>query len=176
MTLTSNIDWCSIVSPITYTPIGVVHSPFIEPKNVPIQAAASKNTQGTLEIYPPYVEGLKDLNGFSHLIVLYHFHRITTTKLLVKPFLDDQLHGVFATRAPARPNPLGLSIVRLNKIENGTLYIQDVDMLNGTPVIDIKPYVPQFDYRENVRIGWFNDKICGLEGARDDGRFCKNEE
>jgi tRNA-Thr(GGU) m(6)t(6)A37 methyltransferase TsaA len=162
-----------VVSAITYTPIGVIHSPFLEPKNVPIQASASQNIMGKIEIYSQYAAGLKDLEGFSHLFLLYHFNRITASNLLVKPFLDDKPHGVFATRAPARPNTIGLSIVRLKKIEGTTLHIQDVDILDGTPLIDIKPYVPQFDYRENVQIGWFTNKICNLPSTQDDGRFCK---
>jgi tRNA (adenine37-N6)-methyltransferase len=161
------------VDDLTYKPIGVVHSPFKEPKNVPIQAAASKGTAGTIEVYPQYVKGLKDLEGFSHLILLYHFHLAKNCSLIVKPFLDDKLHGIFACRSPARPNPIGISIVGLTGIENGTLHIQDVDIIDGTPLIDIKPYVPQFDCRKNVKIGWFSSKISKLEVTKDDGRFCK---
>ncbi len=163
----------SKVKEIIYKPIGVVHSPFKEPKNVPIQAAASKGTYGTIEIYPEYVEGLKDLEGFSHIILLYHLHLIKDCSLMVKPFLDDKLHGVFATRSPGRPNKLGISIVRLTGIENGILNIQDIDIVDGTPLLDIKPYVPKFDYRRNAKIGWFKDKINKLDSAKDDGRFCK---
>ncbi len=161
------------VSTITYKPIGVVHSQFKEPKNVPIQAAASKGSIGTLEIYPEYVEGLKDLEGFSHIILLYHFHLVTGGSLMVKPFLDDQLHGVFATRSPSRPNPIGMSIVQLAEIKNSTVHIQDVDILDGTPLLDIKPYVPKFDCRKTTNIGWFSGKISKLATTRDDGRFCK---
>jgi tRNA-Thr(GGU) m(6)t(6)A37 methyltransferase TsaA len=96
---------------LTYKPIGVVHSQFKEPKNVPIQAVASKGITGTIEIYPEYSEGLRDLEGFSHIILLYHFHRIKDSSLMVKPFLDNKQHGVFATRSPARPNKIGISIV-----------------------------------------------------------------
>ncbi|XHH09526.1 MAG: tRNA (N6-threonylcarbamoyladenosine(37)-N6)-methyltransferase TrmO [Candidatus Bathyarchaeia archaeon] len=161
----------AVVNEVTYRPIGVVHSPFKEPKNVPIQAAAS-GTSGTVEVYPQYLEGLKDLDGFSHIILLYHFHKVKTVSLLVKPFLDDKLHGVFATRAPARPNPLGLSIVQLKTLEGNLLHIQDVDILDGTPLLDIKPYVPKFDQRENCKIGWFNENLNKLAATRDDGRFC----
>jgi tRNA-Thr(GGU) m(6)t(6)A37 methyltransferase TsaA len=157
---------------VTYKPIGVVHSPFKEPQNVPIQASAS-STRGTIEIYPQYVEGLKDLNGFSHIILLYHLHLAKNVSLLVKPFLDDKLHGVFATRAPARPNPIGLSIVQLKSVDGNILHIQEVDILDGTPLLDIKPYVPKFDHRENCKIGWFNEKISKLPSTKDDGRFCK---
>jgi tRNA (adenine37-N6)-methyltransferase len=161
------------VSKLTYKPIGVVHSPFKEPKNVPIQATAAKGTAGTIELYPQYVEGLNDLEGFSHIILLYHFHLITGCPLMVKPFLDDKLHGVFATRSPARPNKIGISVVHLSRIENNVLHIQDVDIIDGTPLIDIKPYVPEFDCRKNVKIGWFNGKINKLATTKDDGRFCK---
>jgi len=161
------------LSALSYKPVGVVYSPFKEPKNVPIQAAAAKGITGTIETYPEYVEGLKDLEGFSHIILLYHFHLVKGCSLLVKPFLDDNLHGVFATRIPARPNPIGASIVRLTKIENNTLYIQDVDIIDGTPLLYIKPYIPKFDYRKTAKIGWFGDKIGKLATTRDDGRFCK---
>ena len=162
------------MSVLTYKSIGVVHSPFKEPKNVPIQAVASKGTTGTLEIYPEYVEGLQDLDGFSHLILLYHFHLIKSNcSLMVKPFLDDQLHGVFATRSPARPNKIGISVVSLTKIENNILHVQDIDIVDGTPLIDIKPFVPEFDCRKTSQIGWFSGKIGKLEITKDDGRFCK---
>jgi tRNA-Thr(GGU) m(6)t(6)A37 methyltransferase TsaA len=151
----------------------MVHSPFKEPKNVPIQAVASKGTTGTIEIYPQYVEGVKDLEGFSHIILLYHFHLIKKSSLMVKPFLDDKLHGVFATRSPARPNKIGISIVQLNGIENNILQIQDIDIIDGTPLLDIKPYVSKFDYRKTLKIGWLTGKISKLETTKDDGRFCK---
>jgi tRNA (adenine37-N6)-methyltransferase len=159
------------MSGLIYTPIGVVHSPFKEPKNVPIQATASKGTTGTIEVYPEYVAGLKDLEGFSHIILLYHFHLIKDSHLLVKPFLDDKLHGVFATRSPARPNKIGISTVHLTGIENNTLHIEDLDIVDGTPLLDIKPYVPEFDCRKTAEIGWFSGKINKLEITKDDGRF-----
>lgn len=161
------------MSELTYIPIGVVHSPFKEPKNVPIQATASKGITGNIEVYPQYVEGLKDLEGFSHIILLYHFHLVAGCSLMVKPFLDDKLHGVFATRSPARPNKIGISIVQLNEIENDILHIQDVDIIDGTPLLDIKPYVPKFDCRKTTKIGWFTGKISKLATTKDDGRFCK---
>jgi tRNA (adenine37-N6)-methyltransferase len=162
-----------VFTALTYKPIGVVHSPFKKPKNVPIQATASKGTTGTLEIYSEYAEGLKDLEGFSHIILLYHFHLVKGCSLMVKPFLDDALHGVFATRSPARPNPIGISIVQLARIDNNTLHIQDIDIVDGSPLIDIKPYVPDFDCRKTPKIGWFSSKISKLATTRDDGRFCK---
>jgi tRNA (adenine37-N6)-methyltransferase len=158
---------------LTYNIVGIVHSQFKEPKNVPIQAAASKGTVGTIEVYPQYVEGLRDLEGFSHIMLLYHFHLAKACSLMVKPFLDDQTHGVFATRSPSRPNPIGISIVQLNSVEGNILHIQDLDIIEGTPVIDIKPYIPTFDCRKTDKIGWFKTKIDKLATTKDDGRFCK---
>jgi tRNA (adenine37-N6)-methyltransferase len=161
------------MSEFTYKAIGVIHSPFKEPKNVPIQAVASKGTEGTIEIYPKYAEGLTDLNGFSHIILLYHLHLVQASSVMVKPFLDDKLHGVFATRAPARPNSIGFSVVKLQRIERNILYISGLDIIEGTPLLDIKPYIPAFDCVRAEKIGWFSDKIDQLDVTRDDGRFCK---
>jgi len=112
------------------------------------------------------VEGLKDLEGFSHIILLYHLHLIKDCSLMVKPFLDDKLHGVFATRSPGRPNKIGISIVHLTGIKNNILHIQDVDIVEGTPLIDIKPCVQKFDCRKNAKIGWFNGKIDKLDSTK----------
>ena len=158
---------------ITYKPIGVVHSPFKEPKGMPIQAAASLGIKGTIEVNANLAEGLKDLDGFSHLILLYHLSLVKEYALTVKPFLDDKLHGVFATRSPSRPNAIGISTVRLTRIENNMLYIEDLDIVDGTPLLDIKPYVPQLDNRKTRKIGWFKGKIGKLKETRDDGRFCR---
>ena len=159
---------------INYRPIGIVHSPFKEPKGTPIQPTAAKNIAGTLELYPEYVEGLKDVEGFSHLILIYHFHLVKAFSLLVKPFLDNELHGIFATRSPGRPNSVGLSVVRLTRIEENRLYILDVDIVDGTPILDIKPYVAEFDSRAGVRNGWFEKNVHKLSTTRDDGRFVKD--
>ncbi len=161
------------MSTITYKSIGIIHSPFKEPKNVPIQAVAAKGTRGTIELNAEYIEGLVDLQEFSHIILLYHLNLIRGFKLMVKPFLDQNLHGVFATRAPSRPNPIGISIVRLRKIQSNILHIEDVDIVDNTPLLDIKPYIPQFDNRKTRKIGWFNKKISNLPTTKDDGRFCK---
>ena len=124
-----------------------------------------------VEIQPRYAEGLQDLDGFSYLILLYSFHRVQETRLVVKPFLDEASHGVFATRAPVRPNPIGLSIVKLVGIEGRRIYIEDVDILDGTPLLDIKPYVDRFDVRQSERQGWLATNLMSLPGKTDDGRF-----
>lgn len=156
---------------ITYRPIGTIHSQFKKPHDAPIQSVCAANIEGTVEIFPEYTEGLADLEGFSHIILLYHFHLSKRFSLKVKPYLDDQLHGVFATHAPARPNPIGMSIVRLVKVEGGKLHIRDVDILDCTPLLDIKPYVPAFDSRNADKIGWLSGKTDELTETRDDGRF-----
>jgi len=158
---------------VIYKPIGVVHSPFKLPQNVPIQSAAAKGVVGSVEVLQEYVEGLKDVEGFSHLILVYHFHLAQPYSLLVTPFMDKKLHGLFATRAPSRPNPIGVSIVRLTKVEQNLLHIQDVDIIDGTPLLDIKPFVPEFDQRKAERIGWLEKKVDKLHSSRDDGRFAK---
>ncbi|MCD6450557.1 MAG: tRNA (N6-threonylcarbamoyladenosine(37)-N6)-methyltransferase TrmO [Thermotogaceae bacterium] len=156
---------------IKYKPIGIIHSPFKEPKGTPIQPAAAKGVEGVAEIFPEYVEGLKDLEGFSHIILIYHFHLSKKFSLKVKPFMEDRIHGVFSTRAPSRPNPIGISIVRLIKIEKNILYIRDVDIVDGTPLLDIKPYVPEFDERKVDKIGWLEENVNKLPTTKDDGRF-----
>ena len=160
---------------IQYVPIGVVHSPFREPTGTPIQSAAASaiGVEAQVEIFPSFREGLRDLEGFSHLILLYHMHRIQPAGLLVKPFLGNKSRGVFATRSPGRPNPIGFSVVRLLSVEDGELRITDVDILDQTPVLDIKPYVGEFDIRPVERIGWFADNLCKLDKTKDDGRFAK---
>jgi tRNA (adenine37-N6)-methyltransferase len=159
---------------VIYKPIGVVHSPFKMPQDVPIQSAAAKGVVGSVEVFQEYVEGLKDVEGFSYLILVYHFHLAQKYSLLVTPFLDKRLHGVFSTRAPSRPNPVGVSIVHLTKIEKNLLHIQDVDIIDGTPLLDIKPFVPEFDQRKAERIGWLDKKVNKMHSSRDDGRFAKN--
>jgi len=158
---------------IKYRPIGIIHSPFKEPKGTPIQPTGARNIDATVELFPEYVEGLKDLEGFSHIILIYHFHLSKHTSLRVKPYMDDELRGVFATRAPSRPNPIGISVVRLVKVEGNILHIQDVDAVDGTPLLDIKPYVPEFDTRKVERIGWLEKRVHRLRETKDDGRFIK---
>jgi len=158
---------------IKYKPIGIIHSPFKKPEGTPIQTEAAKGITAKVEIFPEFTEGLKDIKGFSHIILIYHFHLSGKSSLKVKPFMDGKMRGVFATRAPGRPNPIGISIVRLVKIRKNILYVQDVDIINGTPILDIKPYVPEFDIKMADKIGWLKKNIHKLPEAKDDGRFIK---
>src|SRR4030042_1582978 len=123
---------------VVYQPIGMIHTPYEKPQDMPIQPAAAKGITGTVEVYPEYAAGLKDLNGFSHIILIYHFHLSNGYQLEVKPFLDDNLHGVFATRAPRRPNNIGISVLKLIKVEINNLHVENVDIVDGTPLLDIK--------------------------------------
>ncbi|MFC1922931.1 tRNA (N6-threonylcarbamoyladenosine(37)-N6)-methyltransferase TrmO [Chloroflexota bacterium] len=135
-------------------PIGVIHSPFTQKAQTPIQSSRS-SAKGTIEIFPNLVEGLADVEGFSHIILLYVFHCSSGYALRVKPFLDNQLRGLFATRYPHRPNPIGMSIVRMLSCQKNVLEIEGVDVLDNTPLLDIKPYVPDFDVKTGVRTGWY---------------------
>jgi len=139
---------------ITLTSIGVIHSPFTNSLQAPIQSSRS-TIVGSVEVFPQFVAGLRDLEEFSHIFLLYLIDCPQGYKLQVKPFLDDQEHGVFATRYPCRPNPIGLSIVHLLRVEGNHLDIEGVDMLDGSPLLDIKPYIPEFDIRKNVQTGWY---------------------
>ncbi len=156
---------------IRYRPIGVIHSPFKQTKGMPIQPAGARGVAGTVEVIPEYGDGLKDLDGFSHIFLLYHFHLSQGYSLTVKPYLDDSLRGVFATRAPRRPNAIGISGVRLVEIEGCTLHIEDLDIVDSTPLLDIKPYVPEFDSREVERIGWLAGKAEKAAEVEADERF-----
>lgn len=144
---------------ITFRPIGVVHSPYIECEGTPIQGKFSPEQEAMVEIFPQYSQGLEGLEGFTHIYLLYHFHLSTGYRLITAPFLDDNPRGVFSIRAPNRPNPIGLSVVRLIKIENNILTIGEVDLLEGTPVLDIKPYIPEFDCRPEASSGWVKGKV-----------------
>jgi len=160
---------------IRYSPIGVIHSPFTQPKGTPIQPPAALGIDGTVELFDRYAAGLRDLEGFSHIILLYHFHLTKGSSLTGKPFMDDQHHGIFAFRGPNRPNPIGLSVVRLKSIDGNVLHIQDVDVVDGTPLLDIKPYVPKFDVRDVERIGWLANRVHKRPTTRDDGRFANSQ-
>ena len=160
-----------ISTKISYNSIGVVHSPFKKIDGTPIQPSAAKDIKGTIELREELVDGLKDLDGFSHIILLYHFHLSKEYSLSVVPFLDDTSHGVFATRAPRRPNSIGLSVVKLVKIEKHILYIENVDVIDDTPILDIKPYVKEFENSEELRIGWLSEKIKKAINIKADNRF-----
>lgn len=149
-------------------PIGYIQSMHTDPRNTPIQPAFAEGCVGRAEILSEYGEGLRDIEGFSHVIVIYHFHLADAVSLTVKPFLEDHVHGVFATRHPHRPNRIGLSVLPLIRREENTLVLGDVDILDGTPILDIKPFVSKFDQRDHVRNGW----ITGIneEEARRRGR------
>lgn len=151
--------------------IGIIHTQFREREGTPIQPKMGRGIKGKIEIHDQYVPGLKDLDGFSHIILLYHLHKSEGYSLEVVPYLDDRKRGLFSTRAPRRPSPIGLSIVRLNRIERNVVFIEDVDMLDGTPLLDIKPYVPAFDNPQDIRIGWLEGKAAETEGKKADDRF-----
>ncbi len=156
---------------IKYEPIGIVHSPFKKVQGTPIQSLGAKNTKGIVEVFSKYSRGLKDIEGFSYLILIYHFHLIKKQRLVVKPYMDKKSHGIFATRAPSRPNPIGISIVKLEKRKKNFLYVSGIDIVDKTPLLDIKPYVPEFDVRKTNKIGWLKRKISKLAKTRDNGRF-----
>ena len=160
---------------IIYKPIGVVHSPFKQPRGTPIQPSIIKGIKGEVEIFPEYIEGLQDINGFSHIILIYHFHLSKKSSLKAKPFMDDKIHGIFAIRGPSRPNPIGISTVRLIKVDSNILHVENLDIIDGTPLLDIKPYVPEFDKAEATKIGWLQGNIDKLSKTKDDGRFVQKK-
>lgn len=155
---------------ITLRPIGIIHSPFQSTQGMPIQTVAAADVEGELEVFEEFVPGLRDIEGFEFLILITHLHQ-AVEKLEVVPFMDTVSHGVFATRAPARPNRLGLSIVQLVQVKGRILCFRGNDMLDGTPVLDIKPYVPQLDVRSTEQVGWFGHGLQRLPGAVSDDRM-----
>ena len=152
-------------------PIGIIHSPFQQATGTPIQPRFSDGTEGSVEVFSEFLPGLKDLEGFDRIWLLYWFDRagFENCDLVVRPYLDDTPRGVFATRAPARPNPIGLSAVRLLEVQGNTLRIRDVDILEGTPLLDIKPYFPDFDCFKVARSGWLQGPT--FRRAKADSRF-----
>lgn len=153
------------IGPVTMRPIGIIHSPHHDTAQTPIQPVCARGVPGTVEVFADYVEGLADVDGFSHLHLIYWFHRSAAVQmgsdppaepfsLKVVPYLDDVPRGVFATRAPRRPNPIGLSLVRLVERRGAELHVEDLDVLDGTPLLDIKPYVEGFDLRLGTSGGW----------------------
>jgi tRNA-Thr(GGU) m(6)t(6)A37 methyltransferase TsaA len=159
------------VMEILYQPVGVIHSPFAEIENVPIQPPAAEGVRGTVEVFAEFAAGLQDLDGFSHVILLYHFHRVRQVRLTVVPFMDTSPRGLFATRAPSRPNPIGLSVVHLLGVEGNVLHVENVDIVDGTPLLDIKPYVPAFDPPNVERIGWLAANSEQVREKKSDDRF-----
>jgi len=155
---------------VAYRPIGVVRTPHAELEGMPLQTVAARGVRGVVEIEEEFAGGLADVDGFSHLLLLTHLHRAPAWAPRVVPFLDDRPRGVFATRSPRRPNPIGLSIVRLERVEGRRVHVLDVDLLDGTPLLDLKPYVPRFHDRVGARIGWFAGRL-DRGSTRSDGRF-----
>ncbi|HPN36267.1 MAG TPA: tRNA (N6-threonylcarbamoyladenosine(37)-N6)-methyltransferase TrmO [bacterium] len=139
---------------IVYRPIGIIHSDHQDPEKTPIQPVFAAGCKGEAEIFPPFVDGLEDLDGFSHIYLIYHLHRGQPMQLRVRPYLADVARGIFATRATCRPNPIGFSIVRLVSRQGAVLLLEDVDVLDRTPLLDIKPYIARFDCIQNCRSGW----------------------
>ncbi len=156
---------------IVFTPIGTIHSPFKDIAGMPIQPTGARTDRGTVEIFDEYASGLADIEGFSRIILIYAFHQCESCQLTVTPFLDSAPRGVFATRAPCRPNAIGLSVVRLTGREGSTLFIGDIDVLDGTPLLDIKPYVPAFDAYPDSKSGWLEKSAGASESFRSDERF-----
>lgn len=154
---------------IVHTPIGVIHTPHTRAEETPIQPTYAKGIPGTVEVFPEYEDGLRDIEGFSYIYLIYSFHRAGTPRLSVTPYLEDEERGVFATRAPCRPNAIGISLVRLVGRDGRTLRIEDVDILDGAPLLDIKPYASRFDTREDAKSGWHDavdEEIAKVRGRR----------
>lgn len=156
---------------IQYHPIGVIHSPYQSLVGMPIQPSGADGVRGKIILDSQFVSGLQDLEGFSRLILIYHFHRSPDPSLVVQPFLDEVPRGVFATRAPRRPNPIGFSVVRLISVQSNIIEIENVDILDGTPLLDIKPYIPGIDQPETVRISWLEGKVENFGKKKSDDRF-----
>ena len=148
---------------ITFEPIGIIYTPFKTKEGMPIQSAGAEGIKGKIILNEEFASGLTDLEGFSHIILVYHFHRSVGFELKTKPFLDDKKHGVFSTRAPRRPNPIGISVVRLLSIDKNILKVENVDILNETPLLDIKPYIPDFDIHKTEKNGWIENKTGNLK-------------
>jgi tRNA (adenine37-N6)-methyltransferase len=155
----------------TFVPIGTIHTPFHDIAGMPIQPTGARGTKGTIAIAEAYREGLRDLGGFERIILIYVFHKCTDHQLMVKPFLDTTPRGIFATRSPKRPNAIGLSVVRLIAVREEIVEVEDIDVLDGTPLLDIKPYVPEFDAYPGSRCGWLETLAGNAKTVRSDDRF-----
>jgi tRNA (adenine37-N6)-methyltransferase len=158
---------------IVFRPIGVIRSPYLDVDGMPVQPMGAKGVKGRVELNEYLQPGLKDLEGFSHIVLIYYFHLSTGCSLHVLPFLDKTLRGVFATRVPRRPNGIGLSVVKLTGVRGSILDIEEVDVLDGTPLLDIKPFVPQFDNRDVQSAGWFTRRADSATVVRADRRFVR---
>ncbi|HOD40356.1 MAG TPA: tRNA (N6-threonylcarbamoyladenosine(37)-N6)-methyltransferase TrmO [Candidatus Wallbacteria bacterium] len=157
---------------IYFNPIGYIYTPFQTVENMPIQSAAAKGVRGAIMLKEEFAAGLKDIEEFSHLYLIYQFHKCESHSLVVKPFLDDKTHGIFATRSPKRPCGIGISIVKLTGVNGRELSVENVDMMNETPLLDIKPYIPEFDVIEGeIKIGWYAAKPKKLNETKSDERF-----
>lgn len=166
---------------ITLRPIGTIHTPFEKPVGTPIQGMLDQKARGTIVLREDLLEGLKDLEGFSHLILVYHFDRVEGYELIQSPYMDDVQHGLFAIRSPRRPNPIGVTVVQLEGIDGNIISVRGLDMLDGTPLLDIKPYVPDFDSVSDARVGWLKARLRTYrEGGNvrsvADGRFHEDED
>ena len=155
---------------VKYKPIGIIHSPFKEPTGIPHQAARAPEITGKIEIFDEYIDGLTDLDGFSHIVVIFHLHLVKKGSLKAHPPSDNREHGVFATRSPHRPNPIGVSVVRLENIERNILNISGIDMVDGTPILDIKPYISALNPTKAIRTGWLQDKTKGMNKSKSGDR------
>jgi tRNA-Thr(GGU) m(6)t(6)A37 methyltransferase TsaA len=152
--------------------IGQISTPHKSIENIPVQAFAGNEYTGIVELFPEFSEGLRSLEGFSHMILLFHLHEIKGYSLIVKPFMDDKEHGIFATRSPKRPSPIGLSTVKIIKVEGNKVYFEGPDMLDGSPLIDIKPFFSKVDNHPDAVSGWLENKAANIaEKTRSDGRF-----
>ena len=161
----------AMVGKVVYEPIGVIHSPFKTRQDMPIQPSGGKNIEAVAILRPELEEALSDVDGFSHVYLIYHMHKSRGYSPKVVPFLDTERRGLFATRAPRRPNPIGISVVRVERVEGNKIHFRDVDMLDGTPLLDIKPCVREFDSRQKMRTGWLEGKSGRARGHRSDDRF-----
>lgn len=158
------------MEPIYFNPIGTIRTPHTSLENMPIQPAGAEGYTGYIKLAPNLQDGLLDLDGFSHITLVYHLHKVKGYNLRVTPFMDKDEHGIFATKSPIRPNPIGISTVKLLRIENNIIHIANVDMLDGTPLIDIKPFFENFDNRYDTQSGWLK-KQKSHRTARSDSRF-----
>lgn len=153
------------------SPVGVIRTPFTSPEGMPVQPCGAIGTEGTIDLLPEYLEGLKDIDGFERLFLIYQFHKCTGSSLTVIPYLDTVSHGIFATRSPKRPNLIGISVVRLKEVRDNKIIVLDIDVLDGTPLLDIKPYVPDFDSYPGSKAGWLEKAQKNAVIKRADKRF-----